>query len=762
MKHHVCLATHKAAVALSTEGLGGTAVVSNRHMAVAASTVDECKELLSTAPTAAQAATLARFQAGIWPPASDAPHVAPVPGLSVRSSWFGCYSCAVAAPTMAELAKKHKSAKAAGSPSSACVNSDWYPVAVQTLQQGKKLRLFPVVYSRVASSSAPTTAPRGAAAPSSVTLPLDVFLRRGRRGGAAVSGARLQTTEATSLSQSEALLRAFKFDDRLREMQWTADGVVDHSAFLPPSPAGQGGGGAGGGAAGVGRGRTEAVAPAISPSWQLFCALKVAVNDLASSALRHLRTCDLTSAAKLVVGAGTDAHAASAGRPLNVHLQDSTVARYAHDTALALYTVVRVADLGALTDAKALADGRQVPTLSYLTTWTAGKVRAALEASMSVAAAAAGPRSSASATAAGGNADGSRPTSPPPSPTPPPATTPSPSPPKTSPTGELVGKKRDFAEPVSLLMHAVFHEQYDPRVVSAGGEGKARAEVSLVMPFLALRYPRSSSASPRLRQDGEAEVTYMDASGAQHLAAALLFATRVVNALFFFRVGRPVSSTMTGRPKLRGSRPGTLAEAFHAISEATDPTANTAAAYIVMLYSRADLMSRAQAVAPAFLPCDEPSHASGGPPTAVCGTLLDRGFHLSTVKLGELATSLQADLWRRFQALTWGYDPTGSGFFTQAVHLVDQPSFQTPGVSFLQLPANQPRVRGWQAHVLASEVLDSPACPVRPAYKLPESATASGGSCGGGSSAGASAAGAQGSRDAEEATAAGPVEPPRP
>jgi len=46
MKHHVCIAMHKAAVALSTDGLGGTAVVSNRHMAVAVSTVDECKELL--------------------------------------------------------------------------------------------------------------------------------------------------------------------------------------------------------------------------------------------------------------------------------------------------------------------------------------------------------------------------------------------------------------------------------------------------------------------------------------------------------------------------------------------------------------------------------------------------------------------------------------------------------------------------------------------------------------------------------------------
>jgi len=146
---------------------------------------------------------------------------------------------------MAELTKKHKSATAAGSSSSACVNSDWYPVAVQRLQQGKKLRLFSVVYSRVPSSSAPITAPRGAAAPSSVTLPLDVFLRRGRRGGAAEGGARLQTTEATSLSQIGALLRVFKFGERLRKMQWTVDGVVNHFAFLPPSPAGQGGGGAG-------------------------------------------------------------------------------------------------------------------------------------------------------------------------------------------------------------------------------------------------------------------------------------------------------------------------------------------------------------------------------------------------------------------------------------------------------------------------------------------------------------------------------------
>jgi len=53
------------------------------------------------------------------------------------------------------------------------------------------------------------------------------------------------------------------------------------------------------------------------------------------------------------------------------------------------------------------------------------------------------------------------------------------------------------------------------------------------------------------------------------------------------------------------------------------------------------------------------------------------------------------------------------------VHLVDQPSVHTPGVSFLQLPANRRRVAGWQSQMLATGVLDDAACPVRPAFKPP-------------------------------------------
>jgi len=73
-----------------------------------------------------------------------------------------------------------------------------------------------------------------------------------------------------------------------------------------------------------------------------------------------------------------------------------------------------------------------------------------------------------------------------------------------------------------------------------------------------------------------------------------------------------------------------------------------------------EVIARSEAVGPGILPCDDPSHPHGAPPSAVCGMMLDRSFHMSTFTLGGLASELLARLWHMFQELTWGYEPAGS------------------------------------------------------------------------------------------------------
>jgi len=66
LRHHVCLTTHNSAVVTYTDVPDGVPVAKSSHMALAMSTVDECKALLGVEPTAAQSATLERHQACTW------------------------------------------------------------------------------------------------------------------------------------------------------------------------------------------------------------------------------------------------------------------------------------------------------------------------------------------------------------------------------------------------------------------------------------------------------------------------------------------------------------------------------------------------------------------------------------------------------------------------------------------------------------------------------------------------------------------------
>jgi len=351
--------------------------------------------------------------------------------------------------------------------------------------------------------------------------------------------------------------------------------------------------------------------------------------------------------------------------------------------ALLFYVFVRVAALAGRSDVKRLADGRCVPTLVPDNVFLSGQVQTEFTKAVDNATREIGG----SGRGGGGNRGGDDPS---------------------ARIGDAVGGRRPFLAPVSALLHGLCHAKYDPRPTTGGEQTKAQVDISWVMPFLALLYTRTSSMSSRSGQCSSPTPVFMDAGGAQHLASALLFGIRAVNALVFFQARRP--ATPAGSAPQQRRR--TLAAAFSNIADVSDPSDTTAAAYVVMFRSLSEAIARSEVVGPGTLPCDDPSRLHGAPLRAVCGMLLDRAFHMSTLKLGGLASELQARLWRMFQELTWGYQPPGSSIFTEPVHLVDQPSVHTPGVSFLQLPANRRRVAGWQAHMRATGVLDDAAGPV--------------------------------------------------
>jgi len=691
---HLKSAAHKTAAAAATDSCSGAVVPPPSSapfaLTLATATEEECKAAAAAERTPGQVATLARYCADSrWPSAPDDAHPAPVPCLSIRSGMVACYDCQSACRSSAELAKLHVAA-AGGVPK--CSNRAWVTVSVQTLQQGNKTRFFPVAFLRDPLPYAPSRPPVGAPAPSSATLPLHVFLGKGGGESSAAAGGNVAAAAGgaadTTNAQCGALLRIFKFPAVLAKLGWSPEAVVEHFSIFP-----------------LGDGSIPASdvrARASNPQWLLFLSLKKAVLSLFQSSLEKLRDCDLTISLQLAVGglAGMGGADGKGGeqqrRPTRLNIVDKSVGVYATDVALVLYVVVRIAELGRRSAAEELADGRSVPHLLPVNAHFAARAQTEFRAALSAVERDQGAPGGSSVPAGDDPSEH---------------------------MAAAVAEHRGFASPVSALLRGLAHEEYDPRSVATGGSGKGRPDLSLVMPFVALLYPRSSTMSPR--RHGPPGLSFMDADAAQHLASALLFSIRAVNALVFFNTGRPLPPTTS-----RKGRREALAAVFQDIADATNPSGTTAAAYVVMLRSTTESMARAEKVPPTLLLCTEPAHLAGAPSTAVCGTLLENGVHLGTPLLGEFVAAAQVRLWGLFQKLVFAYDPTGSGFFTTATHLVDRPAVHATGVSFLDLRANRALVTGWQQHFVSSGALDDPKCPVRPAYK-PRRAGSGGGSAAG-------------------------------
>lgn len=53
-------------------------------------------------------------------------------------------------------------------------------------------------------------------------------------------------------------------------------------------------------------------------------------------------------------------------------------------------------------------------------------------------------------------------------------------------------------------------------------------------------------------------------------------------------------------------------------------------------------------------------------------------------------------------ALLFNYQPSTSGFYDNACNLVDMPSFNRVGATFLDMPANKSMASGWFSHFASS------------------------------------------------------------
>lgn len=669
LKHHLATSPHKAAVAQALQETPRPAALSS-----ATSSVNDCKAMLAAGPqTPAQKALSERYLNSPWPASSAVPHLAPLPGLPTYDGYV-CYNCKSGNTDLRQLQKQH-TVHGDGAPpldddpfEEKCAKGIYTLATLQSLQRGNRTRLYPV---QEVSNTPPAAAAPGAL-PMAATMPLDVFLGGGpppvdtgggTGGSAAAAGPSyvLPTSEDATDASAGGLMQMYRFDASLAALHWTAASTMEHFGLFAAL-------------------KTTAPPPgAPADSYEprgsfFFASLKAAVLAVCDGALSFVRDRGPTVASRLRIGkatADTVSH-----RPFNVRITPPTVSKYARDTAILLYVSVELAALGARTDTEVLEDGRQTPALSAATSALAAKVRRAFRAKAPRVIQVVRDKRAAQPDYAAGQDDAS-----------------------------LVGQAV-LADAVSALLRGIFHEVFDPRPLAVGGSGKTQSDVALLMPFLSVLYPSATAAAlTTVGGDPTADtaalhVSYMDAGSAQHLAGALIFSTHIANTLHLMK-----------------EKVATATESYAQIADLSNPTADTAAAYIVQLYAHGESIGRSEHLAPAFLPCEDPEHLVDAVPGAICGSLLTRGVHLSTVTLGERVVAAQARMYDKVRELLFGYDPEQSSFFTDALSLVDVPTRQEPGVSFLQLKENRETVRRLQSHLLTSGALDSAACPVRPAHK---------------------------------------------
>ena len=674
----ICTSNHKVAATAMTALVSilidaGKALPT--HVAAAVATPKACKDLLAPPPSASALLVRSAYAADtVWPTAPDARHPDAVVSLDTQFV-YACFSCRSAAATVKAVHKPVGGAgvgvcgdggcgdgdeEAEGPPASvvtSCNNSAFHRVSAQTFLRGNMTAFFPVAFSRLPGSSVAilgagngagadhtaghvaepaggggeggtATAGGGAGdwaapstpAPPSAALSVDVFF--GMSARSASFGGRRRNSAWSTLPTAElesspascgGLLHMYDWLGHLREANWTPSSVLDRfGVYVNPTDA----------------------TPSEPCGWLFFLSLRAAVSKMFDSALGHLRKFDPTVLGKLAIGslptkpaAGTVAKAEQVGHypAFSIPVQPRTVERYEHDAALALNVAVVVGLHARRSEAVALEEGTVVPDLS-------GPVSAAVDVICA--------------------------SYPPPEGTPLAPSPPSGSTPRAAvetPAKEI-GECR-LLEPTAVALVALCHERFDPLSVANGGWGKLQSDVSLLLPLLSVLYVHHSSRSPATLMAAAATagggggggrgasaaacasgVSNVDATGAQHLAASLLFAVRIANTVHFMH-----------------QQHATVEELLSQIAYLSDPSETTAASSVVLLYARSARMAAAETEAPVYLPCHEPSHVCRIPPslgTGHCGALLGRA--------SISALLLSGSAWRRFRMRCFAARPTCS------------------------------------------------------------------------------------------------------
>jgi len=759
-----------------------------KHVGAAVATPEACKDLLAASPSATALLVRSAYAADkVWPSAPDARHPEAVVGLDTQPA-YACYACQSASLTHKGVHKPLGAGAGGGvdggggedggdgeseapppppSVPAVCVNTAFYRVFVQTLLRGNKTAFFPVAFTRVVGTASlaaaagvvvggdgaaaggasdsggggrggghgiggarpQAAAPSPAPAPPSAVLSVDDFLglsaspamlggRRRNRAWSTLPTAELESSPATC----GGLLHTYDWLGRLREGNWTPSSVLERF--------------------GVYDNPTNAT-PSEPRGWLFFLCLRAAVSKVFDLALKHLRKCDPTVLGKLAIGslpttptAGTVEKALAVGHypAFNIRVQPRTVERYEHDAALVLYAAAIVGVDARRSAAVAMEEGTVVPVLSTAVSDAVAHICAAYPPPPPAPAAGAAAVNDEQEEVEeeeegeGGGGGG------------PPRAAQSTPRAAVAAVAKEIGEGR-LLEPTAIALVALCHEQFDPRSVANGGTGKFQSDLTMLLPFLSVLYAHHSCRSPATLSAGGAGgadggggassaarasgVSIMDATGAQHLAASLLFTVRIANTVHFMHRQLP-----------------TVEDLFAEIGYLSDPSQTTAASSVVMLYERSAKMAAVEAKTLVYLPCNEASHTAGIPPAlgvGHCGALLGRGVHLSTVAVGQRVAAMQEEMFRRMTDLLFGYDPASSGVLgPDALLLVDRVSNADPGVSLLQIADNEERVRRWLSHFLSSGALDGDAVPVRPTYKAADGGGGAGGGGGGGGGGGRS------------------------
>lgn len=709
--HHVRAGPHKAA--LEKMGRDDAQVTAPEDSGVAARLASvptvgaaAARAALAVKPTGDQVGLRERYSPRAWPAGPAAAHVPAVPALSIATGLHACYTCRSMAPS-AQGVHKAVTRRASGAlrPSSAspalatdatdaCPNTCFYIVSGQTLKRGNKTCFFPVscgLPSQVAAAAVDVRDVAGAQLPTAIGAPVPSASDAAPDAAAsAAADAAVAAAAATGVADAPQV-RPPQVNPPVSLDAFLGASSTFHSPLerLPSSEASndtQAGGllhmeryevslkDLGWTAAAVAdhfslldvhgpEGRQHCDRP-------VYVTLRAGIQRETDAAIAFLRSrsASVLSRKMRLSSAGDES-----GRAFNVNLRPDTVQRYVRDTSILLLVVMDIVRLGHRCAADIVADDRRVPTLSAASVSAADALTLALDAQEV-------------ASACGGDAgQGGQ---------------------ELLLGGALASPASDTGPLFQAFLLALFHEEYDPRARRGDPACKGQSDVELVMPFVAVVY-----GSLGLSRTDPAR--YADASNAQRLTAALLFSIKITNTLYYMAHSEASSDT-----------------SFAAIARKSDPSRVTAAAYVVHLSSMAEAIGRSEIIAPVFLPCDDASHAppvAAGSPAQerpVCGTLLGAQLHMSTRELGRRLESLHAVIFSLFRELSGGYDPAGSGFWADAIRLVDRPSAHAPEVGFLQLPQNRQLVRRRLAHFVASGALESAACPVRPVQGPAASASA--------------------------------------